>query len=379
MTIRLARGSQEIGASSTEGKTYFYDTVPAFAESTLDSLYESLMCSLDRFKRHYPLESAKTYLAYRGSAISALFIFQIVGRRAHVYNEQISISSEELTRFVYSMFRQYPRVSQVSFYAIDADVGALPFVRHTEECLEDLWMTLPKTRAEYMSSLGKKTSETFKRAEKKLQRDHPSFQMKSFSKEEISQEHVAALVDFSRLRMEQKGICAYHTENSTTELLALTKKYGLAALAFIDGKICGGVIQLKIGRHWYSHTISHDPQFDAYRLGQLCNLYGLIATIENGGGIFHFGWGRSEHKYRMGAKQTNLFKLDIYRSAFSLARDVKGVTVRVLASRRRQFKFWIAAQENGGNVRVAQTIKRLKEVKAIPTVLFSRFRSRTFP
>jgi hypothetical protein len=375
MTIRLVRGTQEIAFSSKEGKTCFYDTVPALAESTLDSLYESLMCSLDRLKRHYPLESARAYLAYDDNSISSLFIFQIIGKRIVVHNEQISISNEELIRFVESAFKQYPSVAQISFHAIDTDLSKLPFVHHAEECLEDLWLELPRTRADYMSSLGKKTSETFKRAEKKLQRDHPSFQMKFLSKQDISEEHIAALVNFSRLRMEQKGIRSYHTEDSTTELFALTKKYGLLGLALIDGKICGGIIQLRIGSHWFSHTISHDPTYDAYRLGQLCNLYGLVATIEHGGGVFHFGWGRSEHKYRMGAKQTDLFKLDVYRSALSFARDAQGVTVRVLASGRRKFKFWVAAHENGGNVHIAQIIKRLKEIKAMPTVLYSRLRS----
>lgn len=377
MTIRLVRGTQQIAFSSKEGKTCFYNAVPALAESALDSLYESLMCSLDRLKRHYPLESAKVYLAYDGNVISSLFIFQIIGRRIVVHNEQISISNQELIRFAESAFKQYPSVLQISFYAIDADFPKLPFVHHAEECLEDLWMELPKTRSDYMASLGKKTSETFKRAEKKLQRDHPSFQMKFLSKEEIVEEHIAALVNFSRLRMEQKGICSYHNEDSTMELFALAKKYGLIGLALIDGKICGGIIQLRIGSHWFSHTISHDPTYDTYRLGQLCNLYGLVATIEHGGGVFHFGWGRSEHKYRMGAKQTNLFKLDIYRSVLSMARDAQGVTIRVLASGRRKFKFWVAAHENGGNVHIAQAIKRLKEIKALPKVLHSGGKSRT--
>jgi hypothetical protein len=373
MLMRLLPVKKAARQEADDDAVCFHDTVHPHAESILESLYQSYMCSLTRMQQYYPLESAKSYMAYEDKQVSAFFVFQIQGDTISVLNEQIPIGSKELMRFVGHAFSRYARVSKICFYAIDTSIAELPCVHHSDECLEDLWLDLPESRAAYLSSLGKKTTETFKRAEKKLLREHPTFQMKFLKGDEVQEEQVRAVLQFNLMRMRQKGLGSHHTDDSIAKLMVAVKKYGLVGLAMIEDRICGGVIQLRIGTHWFSYAISHDPAYDDYRLGQLCNFYGVFATIEHGGGIFHFGWGRSEHKYRMGARQTELFKVTLYRNTLALAGDVVGVTTRSYASNRRKLKGWVADREKGSD-RTARVIKRLKDVKAQLKASHSRLR-----
>jgi hypothetical protein len=357
---------------STEDPTYlddvefFDDSVPSFAEHALESLYECVMSTLLRFSQHYPLETAKTYVSYKSGAIAALFIYRIDRSQLVIYNEQIYIGCDELERFAKNAFSKYPTVSRLSFYAIDIDTDCLRFPHQCVECLEDIWLKLPQKPSEYTSSLGKKTLETIRRAEKKLRRDHPSFEINFLSKEDVNIDDIIKIILLNGLRMEKKGTTHYHTEESVPKLIGLVRKYGLVGVALVNGVVCGGIIQLHVGSHWFSHTISHDPNYDSYRLGQLCNYYGVLATIDNGGGVFHFGWGRSEHKYRMGGIDRALFKLEIYRGPQSMLADVPGILNRVITSQRRRLKLWIAEHERAKVSKVARMVRFLRIVRSGP-------------
>lgn len=357
-----------------DGGSYIYEGIPSFAEGVLESLYQSLMCTLLRIQQYHSVQSAKTYVAYARGEVSSLFVFQIQKNAIVVHNQQIVIDPVELERFSRRVFSQYPEVSRLSFYAVGAELSDFPLVYHAVDCLEDIFLRLPNSLPEYLRSLGRKTSETLRRAEKKLLRDHPSFRMVFLSNDEVCDHHVCAILDLNRLRMDAKGLVSRHTDESNYKLMALVRRYGLVGIALIDDKICGGVIQLRVGSHWFSHTISHHPEFDSYRLGQLCNYYGIGATIEKGGGTFHFGWGRSEHKYRLGARNRDLIKLEVYRSFGAFVADIFGVFHRAALSKRRKVKLWIAEHENVDNSFAASAIRNAKKIRSVASAAVEKFR-----
>ena len=352
----------------------FEDGVPDFVEATLESLYQCFTTTLVRFRQYYPIESAKTYVAYRDGKIVSMLLFRLEKEKIVVYNEQIHIPQNEIVRFARNAFKRYPQVRQLSFYAIELDGDMLPFSHQRVECLEDIRMDLPGNAADYLASLGKKTAETIRRAEKKLRRDYPSFKMQFYSGDKVAVEDILKIVTLSRRRIEAKGQGCYHTEESNRKLVELVKRYGLVGVALVDNEVRGGIIQLRIGSHWYSHTVAHDPDFDAYRLGQLCNYFGVIETIAQGGRVFHFGWGRSDHKYRLGATNRDLFKLDIYNSPVALAIDCPNVLGRSLASHRRRFKLWVAENKNAGDTPAARTINYLRAARSFGTEALRRLK-----
>lgn len=376
MTLFLFPKSKIIGCGEEADDVVFFDDgVPDFVETTLESLYQNLMTTLVRFRQYYPIESAKTYVAYKDGKIVTVLLFSLEKEKIVVYNEQIHIPQSELVRFARQAFRRYPQVRQLSFYAIEIDGDMLPFSHQRLECLEDIRMDLPRTPADYLASLGKKTAETIRRAEKKLRRDHPSFAMRFSSGAEVAAEDILKIVTLSRRRIEAKGQGCYHTEESNQKLLELVKRYGLVGVALVDNEVRGGIIQLRVGSHWYSHTVAHDPDFDAYRLGQLCNYFGVVETIAQGGSVFHFGWGRSDHKYRLGASNRDLFKLEIYKSPVALAIDCPNVIGRSLTSRRRQLKLWVAESRNAGDTPVAKTINYLRAARSLGVDALRRLKS----
>lgn len=377
MTLFLFPKGKIIGCGEdVDHVAFFDDGVPDFMETTLESLYQCLMTTLVRFRQHYPIESAKTYVVYKDGKVVTALLFSLEKEKIVVYNEQIHISQKELVRFAHHAFKRYPEVRQLSLYAIEMDDDMLPFSHQRVECLEDIRMDLPRNPADYLASLGKKTAETIRRAEKKLRRDHPSFKMQFYSKDEVAVEDILKIVTLNRRRIEAKSQGCYHTEESIQKLVELVKRYGLVGVALVDNEVRGGVIQLRVGSHWYSHTVAHDPEFDAYRLGQLCNYFGVIETITQGGGVFHFGWGRSDHKYRLGASNRDLFKLDIYKSPVALAIDCLNVIGRSLAWRRRQLKLWVAERKKAGDTPVAKTINYLTEARSLCIDALRRLKSK---
>jgi hypothetical protein len=360
----LAKPSPVVSQHGSQDRFLFIDGIPEMAEEVLETLYESLMCTLLRLYQYYPLEAAKTYIAYKNNKISSFFIFEIQNHRIVVHNEQIFIEESELIRFSLSAFEKYPTVSSISFYAIDTALSSFPFIYHIEECLEDIRLSLPKNFSEYVASLGKKTASALRRAEKKMLREHPSFKIENLSKHEVSSNQINAIINLNRLRMHAKGTASHHTDESNIKLMALIRKYGFIGIALIEGEICGGFIQMRIGAHWFANTIAHHPRFDEYQLGHICNYHRVAACIENGGGTLHFGWGRFQHKYRFGAKIQPLMKIEIYRNAVSLFKDFHGVCARITQSRRRRLKIWITEHEKGENRPVALVIRNIKWLRS---------------
>ncbi|MGZ4925672.1 MAG: GNAT family N-acetyltransferase [Halobacteriota archaeon] len=368
------RGVVEVREESDD-VVFFDDGVPNFVEGTLESLYQCLMSTLLRIRQYYPIETAKTYVAYRDGNVVAALLFRVEREKIVVYNEQIHIPQSELVRFVRNAFKRYAGVRKLSLYAIDIDEERLPFSHQRLDCLEDIRMELPQSSADYLASLGKNTAETIRRSEKKLRREHPSFQMRFYSREEVKVEDVEKIMDLSRRRIEAKGQTCYHTAESNSKLVELVKRYGLVGVAFVDDEVRGGIIMLQVGSHWFAHTIAHDPDFDTYRLGHLCNYYGVIETINQGGGIFHFGWGRSDHKYRLGASHRELFRLDIYRNPVALIIDIPQVAVRSFTSCRRRLKLWIAQHDRVACLPVARVANWLRPVRSVRTHVLRRLRS----
>ena len=342
MILNFWPGKHSQACDDMGAVTHIYENgIPDFAEATLESLYECHMTTMLRFQQYYPLQAAKTYVSRIGDAIDALFIFRKDRDEVHVYNEQIPISPVQLKRFAAAVFRHYPDVRRLFLYAVDVPTETLPFPHQRLECLEDITLPLPRSRAEYISMLGKNMAVKIRRSDKKLMSDFASVKKEFIPSTMVPDNILHRIIEFSRMRMAVKGQACYHTDEETRKMIALVKRYGIVCTVTIDGELCAGVIMLRIGSTYTMLTIAHHPDYDRYNLGTLSCYYGITHAIENGGKRFNFGWGPYEYKYRLLGQHTGLHRIHVYRSPVALAVDAPAICKRALLARRRHLKLWM--------------------------------------
>ncbi len=342
MILNIWPGKHSRACEETHASTRIHENgIPDFAEAALESLYECHMTTMLRFQQYYPLQAAKTYVSRTGEDIDALFIFRKDNDEVHVYNEQISISPYQLRRFAETIFRHYPDVRRLSLYAVDAQTETLPFPHQRLECLEDITLPLPPSQAEYVGRLGKNMGTKIKRSEKRLLADFASVKKECSATDQVPDNILHRIIEFSRMRMSVKGQTCYHTDEETHKMIALVRRYGIVCTVTLDGDLCAGVIMLRIGSTYTMLTIAHHPDYDRYNLGTLSCYYGIIHAIENGGKRFNFGWGPYEYKYRLLGQHTGLHRIHVYRTPAALAVDAPAICKRAILARRRNFKLWM--------------------------------------
>lgn len=335
----------------------YEEQVPAFVGRQLELLYQCVFTTLARFAIHDVANGASTYVVRVDGTVRTVFLFRREGDTVIVCNEQIAVGSDEMRRFCDYVFARYRQVAVVSFYAVDADASRLRYPVQQYNCLEDIVLPLPATAAQYLGRLGKHMQAGLKRYDKKMLCDFPSFRLRIYTKEQVSEQHVRAIVAMSAARMAAKQQNSYHTEATTRQLLLLLRQYGWVGVATTDAGICAGVICHRIGTHYFMHVLAHDPRFDAYRLGKLCCYRMICAAIDEGGQAFHLGWGRFHYKYQMGATQRDLYRIDIYRSRLQCMLHARRMATMAARAWVRRYRLWRERVEQRGSAGERRIVK----------------------
>lgn len=293
----------------------FQNSVPQFVEAELDRLYGNIYASLAHHRLYGGItEDTSTYVARTKEKTLAVFLFRVEKNSVYVLNEQISVDAEEIERFACYIFSTFSSVHVISFHAVDTKIEWLPFPYQRFVCTEDIVLTLPATAHEYLGRLGKSTRQYISRYLNKLKRHYPSMCCNVYLDEEIREEHVRAVIELNRARMAGKSRVSYIDQEETERIIKLARSCGLVTLMMIDGRICAGVINYRVGENYFLKVIAHDPAYNDYRLGMLSCYLSIRECIEKGGKEYHFLWGRYEYKYRLLGIQRDLDHLSIYRS-----------------------------------------------------------------
>ena len=292
--------------------------IPAFVETELERLYESVYTSLERFKIYADMDGAGTYVARQAGAVTAVFIFRRDGARIRVLNEQIEIKEEEISLFAKTIFSRFQTVSVISFYAIDTKISSLSFPFQQFNSLEDIVLSLPETQVKYLDSLGSKMRHTIRNFTKKIEKKFSSFHFETYSKEAVPEEHIREIVNLSRKRMAVKDQASYVSEDETIRIIRLVKKYGFVGVVLINGRVCGGLICYCVGTTYFMQIIAHDPLYDEFILGTICTYLTVCNCIMRGGRECRFMGGGHVHKSRFLAVPLVFDNVVIYRSKINL-------------------------------------------------------------
>jgi hypothetical protein len=330
--------------SASEGaenpNTIIYENhIPAFVERELEVLYESIYCTLARLNIYDQPINVSTYVGRRGAAIKALFLFRHDKDEVQVLNQQVAISQEDIAEFSRAIFSRYRSARVISFYAIDTKLDRLPFPFQQYPALEENVVFLPPSEDEYLASMSANFRGLVRRAERRTIKQFPTFRFEIFSKDEVDQDIVRAIIRMARARMVVKHKKAYIGEEHLENLMRLIRTHGYVAVATVDGKLCGGSVWYWVGRRNFLHIIAHDPEFDQYKLGNQTLLRGVLYWIERGGRECWLMGGGDAHKSKFRAVPRCFESVIIYRSreAFlSHWRGASAVVARRLVHRVRQ-------------------------------------------
>lgn len=315
--------------------------VPPFVEAALNALYSSLYASLSHRRIFNGLKNASTYVVRRNGVIIDLWLFQREGGRVKVLNEGISLNDEQVARFTNYIFASYPSVNVISFHAVQAQLRKLPSPYQRFNCLEDMVLTLPRTAADYLASLGRSTRSYVNRFQSKLRRDHPSFAFRAYAAGEIDEQHVRRVIELNRARMSAKGKVSINDEDTARCIVQLAMECGMVCVITINDRICAGTVNYRIGNNYFLEVIAHDPAYNDYRLGTICCYLTVCECIANGAGEYHLLWGQDEYKTRMRAVRRDLDHVDVYRSRMQILLNADKALANAFGARARQARLWL--------------------------------------
>lgn len=334
------------------------NSVPPFVEENLHRLYSSLYSSLAHRRIFGGMENASTYVVRCNGAIVDLWLFRRNGGRVQVLNEGIEIDEQSANRFIRYIFDNYPAVNVISFHAVQAKQCKLssPFQRFN--CLEDMVLSLPATAADYHASLGRSTRSYINRYLNRLRRDHPTFEFRTYLAHEVEESHVRKIVDFNRARMAAKGKVSINNEDTTERIVQLAMECGMVCVVSINGRICAGTVNYRIGDNYFLEVIAHDSSYSDYGLGMVCCYLTICECIANGAREYHLLWGQDEYKTRLRAVRRDLDHLDIYRSRVHMLLNGDKALGNAFGAHRRRARLWLreARRQNRMTARCATVL-----------------------
>lgn len=321
------------GMRSALEVSIYENEIPGFVAAELDRLYETVYCTLARFRIYGEVDNASTYVARSQGAIVCVILFRIERGVLKVINQQIAIADEDLRIFADAVFAKYRSVHMISFYTLDTAIDRFsrPFQKFV--ALEENVLALPPTRDEYTLSLSQSFVKRLLRAERTLKRDHPGYHFEVLPGTQVSEQTLREIVGIASARMAAKQQGTYIREADIGKILQLIHVYGFMSVLTFDGVIRAGSVFYGVGARYFMHIIAHDPDYDKYMLGYLVQYWGTYFCIEQKGREFCLMGGWREYKERLRAFPKYLDSVDIYRSRFHYLLGMR----RVSAGATRQF------------------------------------------
>lgn len=167
------------------------------------------------------------------------------------------------------------------------------------------YIDLPHTWGEYLEKLERKYRKELKRKFKRL--------------EEVGHEFVEEnnLTEFFRLhRLSDPAKNKFMTEEMASffkdvfELKIPGWKPNLSFLK-IEGKYVAGIMSFVSSDEWWLYNSGYDPEQAYYSVGLLLKAWSIKKAIETGKKKYDFLRGSERYKYELGAKNLQLYKIEI--------------------------------------------------------------------
>lgn len=334
METMVTRSSGAQQCNGTHVTCHLRD-IPPFIEAELAGLYGVLQSSLPFFQVFRTTEGVSCYVARRNGRPSAIFLFTCHGRRIDVLNEMIAIERAELECFTEYVFANFPQAALINFKAVKTDTCRLAWPVQRYDAKDTYVIQLPGTPEEYLARIGKSTRASLRQQLNGLARNFPTFKAVYCEGEEADESAIRAIIAFSEEKINAKGVALSH---DVDRILALVRKCGFVALMSIDGRLCAGTINYRVGNSYFGDVTGYDPAFEKHGFGKLCVYHTICESIRRGGTSFYLGGGAFDFKQRLLGEPLVMDEIRIYRSYWGLLANLDKAADIVVKARVRQLK-----------------------------------------
>lgn len=289
--------------------------IPSFVGAALAESYETLHASLPYFEIFRSTEHANCYVAERAGHASTILLFHCHGRRVEVLNEMVEIDQAEILRFTHYIFRYFKGVDVIRFKAVKTARGkfGLPVQRHAAK--DTYVISLPATPKAYLESLGKSTRAGIRQGLNGIARHFPTFRSQFFVDGEIDEQHVRAILALSEDKINTRDAGFAH---DVERIIRLARRCGFVSLFTIDGRMCAGSVNYRVGASYFGEVTAYDPRYEKHGMGRLCVYLTVSESIARGGKKFYLGGGVFEFKQRMLGVSLAMDELRLYRSPLAV-------------------------------------------------------------
>lgn len=328
----------------TNSAIFFEDEIPPFVESSMDELYGSLYATLTHLQLHDTTDKTSTYARWQDGQLASLFLFRQHGAEIRVVNEGMRLEAEEIERFCEQIFSQHEDAQRIQFHAVEINNYAARYPALCFSCTEDIVIPLPATKEDYLLQLGKSTRKNLRQHLAKAQRNLPGFRYEIREGNEISEQVIRDIINFNHARMADKQRTSAISGESEARLISLMRQRGSVGLVYVKNQLCGGSLTCRVGKDLYSLVNAHDPQYNAYSLGNLCRYLMILDAINKGDQRFHLLGGNFSSKQGMLGQRQKLNTLVLYRSYADMLRHTTGIAKLSLQASAYLARNWIAEQ-----------------------------------
>jgi hypothetical protein len=320
------------------GVSCYVGDIPEFVEQELAARYETLHSSLPFFRVWRSLGNVSCYVDRSEGGAPDILLFHCEHRRLVVLNEMIDIAPAALERFVRYVFEHLPEIDVIRFDAVRTTQARIGFPVQQHNAKETWVIPLPATADDYLAALGKSTRTKLRSHLNGISKNFPSFTVKYLEIGDIDEAVVRHIARLSEQRIGTRGVRLKH---DVERMLALARTCGLVTLLMIDGRLCAGSLNYRVGTSWFGEVTAHDPGYDRHGLGTLCMYHTICESIRRGGRKFYLGGGRFEFKERMLGQRLDMDQLHFYRSHRCLLVNLDIVAGAFAHGKIRRLKVWL--------------------------------------
>ena len=320
--------------------TFYERGIPPEVALWVERIYQSPFstCAYFRIFRRDPELNALVIATDASVAVHA-FIYAISGTEVTLLNELVEIEPEFLRHFVDTVFDKYHDVKTIHFNCQYGGFPALGRPRRLWKTSQDIAIPLPGSFEQYKASLSAHTRKNLTYYSGKLHKKYPDFAFQVTAIGETDPSVVSRILEMNRLRMKSKHIRSGFDRALEGRIIEFCRHYGTTGTVTMQGRIVAGTICYELGNQAYMEIISHHPDFDKDRVGQVCLYLTIQRMIETGKGSFHMLWGDNEYKYRFLGIRRELFFGSVYRSGWSKLANAPKLVPHLLAYAGRQCEY----------------------------------------
>ncbi|NJO21723.1 MAG: GNAT family N-acetyltransferase [Sphingomonadales bacterium] len=273
----------------------------------------------------------------------------IFTRRSHVIEVRSAVQRIDpalIALFSNQAFKRFPAIERIEFQPMMVgtaragfDLSGRPFQAVVTS--EDFVKRLPPDAETYRKDLAKSTRRGLTRSLNRLAKQYPDFSFEVHGPE-VGAQVLEEIFRIHYKRMQARGIRSAIDAKYKRRIVALVRHFGLVGVLRIDGRVAAGSINYVVGDRLYSETVAHDPAYNFLKLGVLCTYLMILEVIARNVREWHFLWGASEFKQRLGGIKHDLVAIIVYRSRAAALRNTGSYLSRSISSRIRALRITAA-------------------------------------